>query len=352
MHVKSHYVPILKTKKAELDSLMYASPEVSSSMTPLLEFVLAIDDDATDQEALVKAQKRLEEIATAYGDKEFFFDIFYFSDVVEKFGSILIPEIALKFPKAIPVTYLSYGEPTQQLISRLCKALGNGYCIRVLESDAGRVSDDLPKLSRIYNVELDSVDIVLDLESIYGKSQSRIQIGTMNILTCMNLSPFRSVTLAASNFPSQISQVVDAGAVTLLERAEWGNWKVALNYCQQNQIRQPWFGDYSINHPDIPEGDGSWGSAPNLRYATDGHWYIAKGFGKGHPLKNKQFHGLCHALVATGLSPFGYFDGKDFSWGDGEVFAYGTGERENKTNAVTWRMIGFSHHFKKVVSQI
>ncbi|MBI3145481.1 MAG: beta family protein [Pseudogulbenkiania sp.] len=346
-----HYVPILKMKRGELEALSNATAVVKGRVTPLLEVLLGIDaENPAPEESLQALDNKLQRVPEKWGERSVFLDFRY---AEAELGGVPNPAFAnivvAHVPAAIPVLYLGMDPAYQAQQIALIHRLGNGCCIRVSVEDLPAYEANLIQLIQVTELPVEAIDLVFDLTSIYGQAVNLVQLSTSVLLTQTPLNGYRSITLAASAFPELLSQEVGRNDVALVSRVEWGNWQWAVSYCHERGIRKPRFGDYSINYPDLPEGDVTWQSAPNLRYTLDDHWYIAKGQSpKNHPLGNRQFHDICATLLVSG-----HYAGLGFSWGDDEIHAYGTGSPvRGNSNAETWRKLGFSHHFAKVISQL
>ena len=155
---------------------------------------------------------------------------------------------------------------------------------------------------------------------------------------------WQTITIMGTSFPETMAEV--RSSPTLLKRWEWLLYKRLAAKLAKQGTRIPTFGDYGINHKDVPQVDMRLVKpSATIRYTIDDGWFIVKG-------PNVRDHGFeqyrDHCRTVT-KSP--YFRGSDFSIGDKYIQNCSLG-KEKTGNLSTWRKIGTNQHLEKVVQDI
>lgn len=225
---------------------------------------------------------------------------------------------------------------------------GAGACIRLELEDFTRPASmpaALAGLLAAIGTTPGNTDLILDLK---GRSADELVSMTLLVPTLIasipSVTQWRTLTLAATGFPSDLTQIPTASDSKIL-RTEWGIW-LSLRATQGDLPRLPTFGDYAISHPVPTEVDPRlMRMSANLRYTTDVEWLILKGRNvRDHGYD--QFNGHCRTLLQRPE-----YNGPSFSWGDEYIFHCSEGV-EGPGNATKWRQAGTSHHLTFVVWQI
>ncbi len=337
MAEKYHYVPMLKTKPAEMQALR--DLRSSHDITPLIEITVnPVGGKRTliNGSSLPKYWK---------GQHPFFLDLeeaqWASPSTLDQFASDLL---ALKKP-IIPVTSLGRPAAYQQSVSTILQAHGKGLCLRLPFAE---LNQNPQALLASMKCKISDCDLIIDMGEISSHS---IPVFTSALLASLQstgnqVKQWRSFTIASGAFPFSLSHV-SGGTCTDETRADWIFWQ---NLVFGHELpRTPWYGDYGINHPKLPEPiENAYGSSPNIRYALDDRWHIKKAYSTRTPGKGGylQYHGLCKDLIAE---PF--YCGSTFSGGD-DYIAGCASHKDGPGNAVNWRYAGFSHHFEFVLNQL
>ena len=133
---------------------------------------------------------------------------------------------------------------------------------------------------------------------------------------------------------------------SVIPRNEWILYKNLSEQAASYHLRQPSFGDYAINHPQVPDIDMRLvRPSANIRYAIDDAWFIVKGPNvRDNGLQ--QFRTLCNQIVSSD-----YYIDRNFSAGDEYIAECADGHAKTG-NLTTWRWVGTNHHVQKVIADL
>lgn len=334
-----HYVPILKGKRAEFNSL--DSLKSKDGITPLLESIPSVSADSVPC-GMAKWPK----------GQAYFIDLLFFDDsddptataeaVKKCFGK------AIKAGhQAIPVSGLSRSPAYQNAAKLVVDAQHNGLALRLTPDDF----EDLDELEaalnaacKLFGLPKNQIDLVLDLGAVGSATAGTVaQMHRANIDLLPDTGKWRTLTVAASAFPLSLMPL-QRDHWNVQQRKDWRGWSQIVTGAKR-PARLPAFGDYAIAHPELPP-EGQATILAQLRYATPDSWLIWKGrnaIQQGYD----QFLQICANLVNRSE-----FRGSRFSWGDSEIAKKAANGGSPPGNAQTWRQIGTSHHLETVLEQI
>ncbi len=350
-----HYVPIIKGRQGEYGALAEADQPVRENATPLVE-IPPIPWDFAHEAPAKTPQEHIEGVAetvtNSWGtDRRIFIDAGLLADEDLIAGlhplATILDGGAERGLQMVPVTGVARGDAYTAALSEALSRDSRGMCLR-LEAEDLEEPEDLP---RALTAALDDlalrpadVDLLLDLGPI-GPEQQWTGATVRLFLTALpQITEWRSLTLAASSFPLDLS-AVEADSVTPLPRAEWTVWR-ALHDRAGRLERMPTFGDYGISHPAPREVDPRIiQRSASIRYTEADDFIVAKG-------RSIRQHGADqHYDLAALLVERPDFHGEDFSWGDAYIAARARRE-PGPGNGMTWRKAGTSQHLAFVTSQL
>ncbi len=364
----THYIPILKWKRAEQGALAALKAGPKRHMTPLVQFVMpkpkSVDSGATvktQEKALdglisefrLRISKIPEEIAKAWGTSPIFIDVsllFTIGLKIEAFEGIVNKGNILR-AHFIPVLHLADNEKLVKAACALVKKYKSGVCLRVIRSDLNDIGDLNARIQQFIKsseIRQGEIDLLVDIKEIDGTNESKYQLYAQLSLQIYNLPEWRTFTFASGAFPKDLTQY-KIDEENLIPRLDWKNWKTAFD--GKTKHRRPAFADYAIQHPIYEESSQFYHPTTSIKYTLPEDWLVMKG--------RKQKFELYLANAAT-LVKDERFYGEDFSDGDKYTVekakhfaAYikkpslkGTGSTE------TWLRAGLNHHLACVVSQI
>jgi hypothetical protein len=246
------------------------------------------------------------------------------------------------------VPVLGLDRPDSYIESAKAGHAGHGVCLRLLSGELARPGVAAAIDAMVARLELlpSDVDILIDLRELNAESVDFNIIGALGVLMMVpRANEWRSVTLAGSTFPADLSGVSPSSEETF-PRAEWTMWKALA--ARSGLPLLPTFGDYAIEHPDPRAGIDPrlLRISAQLRYTTEDAWLILKernirDFG------SEQFIEICRRLVRRQE-----FRGADFSWGDSYIAERADGRDARPGNPRVWRKVGTNHHMATVIDQI
>ena len=348
-----HYVPIIKSKQAELEAVRGLSSITKQNITPLLELIPVAWDfqkEAPKMSLKEHLDKSAGKIKKAWGcDLRFFMDL-YLLNIAGTFAGhhpleYFFNELAKYELDVIPVIGLTQTHDYQQAVSNIAHKNKKRVCLRIRKEDI----DDMLELALAIEKTLNALkinafdcDLVLDLENLPSKIPDDF---VESLLDAIEYFPFLkdwcSFTLASSSFPLVLE--VQQNNDKLMPRNDLLLWQTLI---KADIPRLPSFGDYAIQHPELSDLDFRFiKSSVNLRYATDKAWLVFKGREKvrhGY----EQFNDICRLLVKRKE-----YYGSEYSWGDGYIERCANNE-DGPGNATTWRKVAFSHHITLTVEQV
>lgn len=362
---EAHYVPILKGRLGEFTALRNADVEHRALFSPLIEFVPTGDELDEEGEPILDNVRAT--VAKTIGRLEKSWPTG--TDVLVDLHSI--PPIEGYHPVAHVVEHFYHSDKTQViptcrlqdvdepgLLERLRTSLDpfadRSICIRLSDEDLDErdepIAAAIDGLLAGLECQPESVDLVLDFGAINETSAAfAARIGRLVIADLPYLDSWKSLTVAAGGFPSNLDDVAP-GSPT--EKPRWelttfGNLRSRL----QGRSRLPSFGDYGVAYPR-QTAPVAFAPAPQLRYTAAEAWLILKGR-KNNRRGHAQFLDIC-ALI-TQHAEFT----RDLSWGDRQIAnnaQYANQEpvpqEARPGNATTWRAIGTSHHMALVINRL
>ncbi|MYB06639.1 MAG: hypothetical protein F4Y24_09835 [Gemmatimonadetes bacterium] len=338
----SHYVPVLKVKRAEKSALQLVAFDLREQVTPLLEIV--------EWRKGKKKPTLASHLDTAFKDlaKSLVMYPRCFLDARE-----LAPQgplaAELVFTRAvgagipfIPVTGINRADASAALSNR-----DHGLAIRLTrdEFETGSLSSSLLAFMTRHNIEVEDTDLILDLGPVEDMvTEGVIRFATQFLGDVPYPSRWRTLTLSASAFPKSMG-IVDRHSHAVVARTEWLAWKRLRDRGQP--VRLPTFSDCAIQHPAGVEGfdPRMMQVSAAVRYALDDSWLLIKGEStKTNPAK-KQFPVLAKRLAYAHLH--GHFHGVSHCEGCASIKRAADGQ-PRLGSAEVWRRIGTVHHITEV----
>ncbi|MFF2885570.1 beta family protein [Paenibacillus sp. NPDC057967] len=358
MFDQRHYVPIIKWKRGEQVALEKLPHQIKSQFTPLIEIVPITYDYKNDcpketiDQHLGDFQDQIQN--TWEARIPFFIDLDYLdtSDRMQDGRhplSYIFDEIRSVEFHGIPVTGSNRDVAYQDEVREINRIDNNGVCIRLTDDDFIGTEQIINTLLTSLDISEAQTDLVIDLGEITTDEVRSSVITTLAVINSIsNIHAFRTLTITASAFPSNLSKFVSTGSSGSVPRDEWNVWRTL--YANRNRItRIPTFGDYTINSPDLVEMDPRLMQiAAGIRYTGKNDYYIFRGVSvrKAGSGGWGQAQALCQQIVAHP----GY-SGNLFSWGDTYIFDCANGAASTGT-AETWRRVGTNHHITLVVNEL
>lgn len=352
---EKHYIPILKGRAAEYDSLEVLTDVQKAALTPLIE-LMPIPWDVENDRATTNGDEHIanaeRSLLRAWGtERPLLIDLLWLGPEARTLEgqhhpmTFMFQRAAAAGLKVIPVVGLDRDAEYRQAVRDGNGEYGVG--LRLTSADLARAdtADAVRALLADVQAEPQDIDVVIDLKELNPAAVDFNVIGAIGVLAAVpDIDSWRSLILAGSAFPQNLSEMQPASE-NRLQRTEWTVWSTLR---RRGLARTPAFSDYAIAHPDPPPAldPKLLRVSAQLRYTTDEEWLVFKernirDFG------NDQFIRICERLVNMEE-----YRGADFSWGDGYIAQRANGTDSRPGNPRMWRKVGTNHHLATVVNQI
>ena len=332
------YVPILKSKPAEIWAWTKSNPAVLNSSRVVFEVVPTNTKTAPDVNFVSRLSRNypVGQLVTV--------DCGLFRQTSGTVGQVS-QSLSQKNISECPVFRLNDTSVITNQIRQACALHGQGACLR-LGSDKEDPDPSVP-MQDVFDVinsiglTISQVDLIIDFKVVSSaRDIARCLPLAMDMLVwASNCGNWRSVTLASGAFvrtmeglPSNGESQLDRFDAMLFEQVTRSNPAIV-----------PDFGDYGINYP-ISGPTPPRAPNPNLRY-TDGRRWLIDRERRNLP-GNDSFYTICQRLVQAP-----YWKGPSYSAGDWELQQYALGIG-GPGSATTWLSFGESHHFAHVVDRL
>ncbi len=351
---KNFYLPVLKFKQGELLAIMHLHEEAKDRVYPLFEVMPIPWDYANDvpaKELRAHLSSVIPNLKKYWDGRPFMID---FRFIREDQCTVMPPHplhsMAQEAKDAglhmVPV--VSLGSPTCFLegTRTALKILGHGAALRIVGEDFDNPNFDAD-IEAMLDIQLDGikaedVDVVVDLGQIPSEGLTPLVVGMRNLMRMVPPLPWRSLSMVASSFPDNLSEIPSASG-GYISRGEWKLWTGML---EKPRRYQPNFGDYTVVNPLPFEMDPRlMRMGAKVKYTTTDSWLIVKGRGiKGNGFE--QFRELSKQIMELKD-----YCGPEFSWGDDYIKKCAEGT-EGPGNQTTWVRVGVNHHMEFVLDQL
>jgi len=351
----THYVPCLRWKQGEYQAVSRLPIKTKRVFTPLIEIPgIGYDFEnetkaKTIDEHLAPFAKRVLE---KWGSQSCFVDLNLIGPN-ERMATGVHPVrfifniLRERMCSAIPVTGLDRNNAYQQEIKNIMAKDKSGVCLRIKIEQAakGSLKDDLDFLLSRLKVKPERCDLIIDLGAPnFIPLEGFSKVIQAIVSSFPYLADWRTFTILGTSFPKTMKGIRKGSEI--VPRYEWKLYKSLIAGFRKAGLRLPTFGDYSINHPEIPELDWRVVKPPaTIRYTIEDGWYIVKG-DNVRDYGYKQYHKLSQIVLASG-----YYYGSALSWGDSYIQTC-TNKSAKTGNLSTWRQVGTNHHIVKVTQDI
>ena len=342
----NHYVPILKTKRAEKAALRQLPLALRPRVTPLFEIVERTVEKAFEDH-LKTVFKGLAESVTGYSR------CFLDAREIEPDGS---GAAAAAFSRAaaagITFTPVTGVTRTVDVNAALCHR-DPGLAVRLTrhEFEKGDLEIKLETFLDNHHIAANEIDLIVDL----GAVESMIPAGVESLADAFldevpDHASWRTFTVSACAFPKSMGGV-ERHSHELVERADWIAWKDNLHGRRASLPRLPTFSDCAIQHVSGVEGfdPKTMAASASIRYARDRHWLLVKGESTRNSPPSHQFPQLAARLVYGPLEQ--HFAGPEHCVGCQSMKAAADGS-PGLGSLETWRRLGTIHHISGVMQEL
>lgn len=332
----THYVPVLRWKRAERDALVRLTNDVRKRMTPLLELVLTKSNSPSKIADSIRKYW--------WGPSPFFLDDMNWPEA--ETGKIITTMAdAMRFHGllVIPVTGLDRSKKHQSAVARIAAKDLRGACLRICPSDLQSLSldENLDGLLKLLALAPEQVDLVADYQIV---SEFNMPY-TVLCDRVPYLSRWRTFTVIGGAFPENLVKY-DKNGEYHRPREDWSSWQSQVT--ASSLRRRPTYGDYTIQYGVFKPPPERAHVSASIRYTAPEYWVIMRGEWLGNPDGTGYAQYAAHAKL---LYEKEEFSGNNFSYGDTYIDRLrsrldGTGSAETLLRA------GINHHITLVVNQI
>lgn len=362
------YVPILRSRLAEMTALEKLLPDDRKNVTPLVEFIMpAPTTDPNDRRKVIekpreKFLRRMSGIAKNLlkfcGKNPVFVDVHLldgdirassFEHILASSNDLDIFSIPIVY--AIPVTSTSADMETRAIAVKYAKSSGHGLCLRI---DKDHLKEkDLPAqimgFLKTHGLDIKDTDLLVDLQIIDGGTSADEIIEQLAALP--ELTEWRSFIVSGGAFPKDLTELEVFGTHPL-PRFDWILWNALRG--NKKLPRIPTYSDYTVQHPVFYGYIPGASVSASVRYADDGQWQVFRGQALGYVNKktgqkgpgHKQYLG--HARAIVGQS---FYKGEDYSFGDAEIKRMAEASNQKTGNPQKWLSVGINHHITLAARQ-
>lgn len=330
----SHYVPILRWKRAERVALRQLTNSVRGKITPLLELVPAVDNDPA---------KVSTDIGGNWGFSPFFLEFLNLPDLeAADLVSKVFHATQTTGLRPIPVTGLDRGRSYQLAVTAIVAKEKRGACIRLFPRDLNTqyLSYDLTRLLSRLGLNPEQVDLIVDYQLLADFAITYVEL----CRRIPNLARWRTFTVASGAFCKNLTEYPKNGQYNR-NREDWLFWQ---SNSDAPIPRRPTYSDYSIQYAYYEEPPDRAKVSASIRYTSENHWVIMR----GEALSSEGSPGSAqYAAHAQLLCERDEFCGAQFSAGDTYIDNLNKG-LEGPGSPETLLRAGINHHITMVTNQL
>lgn len=347
------YVPALKWRQGEYQSLFKLEDDVKDKVIPLL-IIPPREYDFEEQKMKKTVHEHIEtfpkRLKEKWGARVAFLDIHSSLENESMDDGRLVVDYLLQEAKkkkcnVRPVVGVGKGATYLGAIKKHLVTPNDGLvlCVKLEELMRPTADTDINNLVNSIGASWPEIDLVFDLGNPgnfepYKVFASAIASAISKLTGC---TAAKSKTILATSL--KLSEVKKPGKSIL--RHEWSLYhelRTSLNKAGIN----PWFGDYTIETPDFAPGMDMRKTKPagKIVYTTPDSWFIPKG--GAFRDNTDQMISHCLAIIKSG-----HYKGAIFSQADKRIEDTAN-KTDNCGNLTTWKFVGVNHHITFVVRQL
>jgi hypothetical protein len=338
-----HYVPVMRTKGAELAALRTLQPKLRSLITPLLEFPPRLAQECRALAQLEAATERIALHLAGWSGRSVFVDTDILGRTEPSVTAHLASSLARAGIRPVMVASLKTGPGSSYTRSILAvlERHGSGICLRISSEELRLTSVEMMirECLRRYGASPAMVDLIVDRRGVQSDSYTFSDFASR----IPSIDSWGSLTVIAGSFPKDLSRLA-RGETHRLARHEWVQWQALASW----KGRRPAFGDYTIQHPYFSEPPAFPNVSASVRYTLEDEFLVMRGEGvlnEGSP-GYAQYNGWAQLLVDRP----DYF-GREFSAGDRYISERSI-NRDSTGTPRTWLQAAFSHHLTTTALQV
>ena len=360
----THYVPILRWKRAEKDALRYLKAEDRKRITPLIELPPTVfkarKKDGQEVEPPDPAQVlegEAKKLLEACGNSPFFLDLRYVTNTVQRNGGSVhaleyLAEIARNYRLApLPVTGLCRSQEYQLSVRNVLNKDRRGICLRITPLEVLRdgFANDIDDFLKTLGLDPKSVHLLLDYEAnASARPDQQTILGRIP-----DLHKWQTLILASGAFPPDLQSFQPGN--TKIPRTDWILWKDIVSQNGKRPLRKPAFSDYTIQYGLYKEPVEGSNPSASIRYTLDEEWLIMRGEAlrsrRSNPAEIRPGGEQWNAHAELLCDDNQLFYGDTFSWADAFIRERSVNKQKHGSPEI-WLRAGINHHMTVVSRQI
>lgn len=330
------YVPVLKWKAGEKDSIKRLDKRLIDQICPLIELVDSINE-----------HELLNEIYETSLKYAFINDAFSEETNLEFYKNLVAKAEKLNF-KLIPVFYIDDLFDDDSIINDY-----NEISIRLAIPEPIDSLSYATLFKKIFKESNKKVDIILDLVFVEDTQTATLKSIALRE-TLSQLSEYHEyinkLIISSTSFPSSLNDL-EAGEEKTFKRYELKIFNKILQQAEyKNLVDKLIYSDYGVNKFTDTEIDFSklqYGVLPKVKYTTDDFYYVQKA--KKDRLRNVytiSVFDMCNKIINSG-----FFYGQAFSYGDKKIHEKAI-EKKSPGGNKDWVTISTAHHIAVILAQL
>lgn len=329
---RASYVAILKAKQGELLAVQATAPD---RFIPLLEVV-----DPGRASSIARAWPHTGDVAWIQPINMSGVDDQDWADQIED----LFEQLRSANSAVVPVITPYEPVQTYAAVKTVTTADQRGIVLRVdceevLEESPGDLSVAIEATLSTCGVAIGDCDLVVDAGLVDGGPAVQSGVANASLAALPQIAAWRSIVVAFSAFPEQLSAHVPAASVRPIPRTDAAAYAHLVGRWTARPLV---FGDYAVGVPTY--ADAPWSPIPNIRYAVDGEWIIHRATSKRNPSPQ-------YIQLAVDVAAARYFAGAAFSPGDRYIADVASGV-DGPGNAGSYLRAAMSRHFHVVLDAL
>lgn len=329
------YVPVLKWKAGEKESIIQLFSDHKNRIMPLIELV----DSVNANNLLIE----LDSIFT----KPILVDNLFFIDSKYEFYKELVA--ADRSNNIVPVFYIDDLFDNPSVINEF-----NSVAIRLpvpepIDSPSYKKFFDI-----LFKVSKSKINLVLDLLFVKDIQTATLKYTALQA-TLSQLYKYTenisNIIISSTSFPEDLSNL-EAGGEVKYKRYEFMIFNKIKDLVESEDLKSKLiYSDYGVNkftETSIDFSKLQYGVLPKIKYTTNEFYYVQKA--EKDRLNN--VYTISVFDMAKKIVKSSFFYGKNFSYGDSEIFERAEGTTKGPGGNTNWVTYTTTHHIAVILSQL
>lgn len=323
------YYPTLLCKTGEFKAISELTSQVKNRISPIFK---VLDEESPDK--LVAALTG----SWTFNNNQALID-FSLTSFSNGQRRSLLRNLINAGVNAVPVVSIGASAPEWQMINRICEETDCRIAIKATASELNNFNNDIQRLIRDNNIDIQNSILIIDLELIDQQRYSPYAtLVNTSIASLNNHKKWHSIVVVSGSFLENLTPLA-AGRTHRLSRYEWLLWNML------NKIPNLRYGDYGTKHPIYSDTEARFAGSCSVKYTTTNDYVIFRGEkAQNHPQGNGQYINHSNALIITSD-----YSGATFCWGDQRISHFASQallpiNKQKPGSTTNWVSISQNHH--------